>query len=1816
MLSETTAVRNAWAASERELQLRITINGQVFNAEDVTDFSYDSGAMNGESLTLGSTYANSIKITFSHIVEKLELQDKITPEIGIKLPDDTWNYTKLGVFIIDSEVKQDRNNGQTSLSATDNMVMLSGNYTSKIAYPTGVIESITDIANQAGVKLNEANIARLTDTTIGALGKEVTYRQAIGYVAQIAGGFAQFNRDGLLDIRGLEDPNFRITPDCYMSKGLTKNETFYRIGGMQAEVTTTQVENDGNENQETVTLQSGSKSGSQIKVANPAMSQQLLDQLYEQYADINFYPYSLEWFADPNLEAGDWVTIVDNKGNEFKAPALGLTLSFNGGLSGTLKADTTVTSQTTFVYSGQFNQVVTRLHNDFATIAGNHIYKGIDQPIFAKKGDLWYQSVGPDTVMQVYQFDPDTGLYSWVEVGSTKPSRELSDQMDQVKKDITDQSTKIDGAVANANTAVSNSDLATKTASAAKQSAAEAVTVANQANLISSQAQASALSAKSDANTAKANATQAIDDAAAAKGQATNALGQANTAIGNAVDALNKVNNMSVGGRNYLLNSNQHLTGAGKWQKYGAYISSDTLQKLRGKQVTISVDIDYTNARHEVGQNGRIGVEFTVTYESGQRQNLGVWKTTTAGESYSGRISQTMRFKDEPIISTSTEVWAYSQDLFDKSSVGRPKLEIGNVATDWSPAPEDVQIQIDNVNGELSQKVSQTTYNNLAGTVDTVSTLAKQNQSTISTLATKTSVDTVNKTATTAQTLAQQNANELLNKASTNTVDTLTQRVKTAESTLSQTATKAELALTQNDIDDLGDTVSNQGVKLAATATAAELAATQDNVDTLKKTVTNNTAGVTANAKQIALKANQTDVDTLKGTVTSQGAQVAVTASQVALKADTATVNNLGKTVASQGAQLSLTATEVDLEAAQSAVDAVTKTVTSNTAGITANANALKLKADSSTVSSLDGRVTKLSGQLDVQADKIAATVTASDVTGMLNGYATQSWSQGQIDAAKTAINLSVEQSITTSENTLNSNIANATKDMATQTWTQGQLSVTDGNISASVQKLHDAVTGEISTATTDMATKSWTQGKLDLTDSGFKTQISSVKDGLTKQYTQLQQTLDGVQVTANNAVTQGQLTLLSNQFTSTISGIQVGGTNLAPGTSSDWQKVSVQGGWGVTYLCDPTYEIVDGETYTVQVEARNITSPIMLETYFFTAAGARAWTPALNKVADKDGKITITFTPNLPEGYAYFRPDLAFNSNLTGAGSYEFRRFKIERGNKATDWSPAPEDVQSQFTQLQDDINLRVKTGDLISQINLSAGSTLIQSNKIYLSAASTVFGGSAFIPAASIKDLSADYIKAGTLDGSFIHVINLVADNITSGTLNAKKVKVTDLNADNITAGTLNAQKVGIVGLKADNITSGTLNAANVNIINLNASSIKAGIITGDNLSINLDSGEVLFQKGSIKSATNGLSGVLGTDGILDIEIEDGTFTQSDKYGNGIRFESGSMYFAKSVLDWRAYDPNTGTYFPADYGKIKYENSFLNSVPGMSIRGSEGIVVGTDSYLSLDPFTPFWGLKGSGISAGQQGVAVASEKKAALVSGQVYYFSILTDNPYILVGANNTYSAPLDWTPGELNGVGGSGISMVAQSVVIKAQSSNNHGELDGSVSGTLALACDGRSGYVLSTTTYNRTYSGSANMIITANGVYGRVTSARKYKLLDHDAETVIDHAKRVLDINPKQWFDKAEVETISKSLTESTENQLMSDYKFRQYYGFIADDFHDAGLDEVVQFKNGEVDSLAYDRIPMYHNVILKDHETRIEKLERENKELKQQLAAIS
>ncbi|MCI5685654.1 MAG: phage tail protein [Enterococcus gallinarum] len=118
-------------------------------------------------------------------------------------------------------------------------------------------------------------------------------------------------------------------------------------------------------------------------------------------------------------------------------------------------------------------------------------------------------------------------------------------------------------------------------------------------------------------------------------------------------------------------------------------------------------------------------------------------------------------------------------------------------------------------------------------------------------------------------------------------------------------------------------------------------------------------------------------------------------------------------------------------------------------------------------------------------------------------------------------------------------------------------------------------------------------------------------------------------------------------------------------------------------------------------------------------------------------------------------------------------------------------ETVRTQLSQMTTQFNLYVQKGNLIAQLNLEAGKTLIQNKQLVLDAETTILTGQAFIPMAMIKDLRVDAATIyGTLDASKVRTINIDAANISSGYINNDRLRSRSITADKLAT---NAIQVG---------------------------------------------------------------------------------------------------------------------------------------------------------------------------------------------------------------------------------------------------------------------------------------------------------------------------------------------------------------------------------------------------------------------------------------
>ncbi|ULJ64169.1 phage tail protein [Wielerella bovis] len=168
-----------------------------------------------------------------------------------------------------------------------------------------------------------------------------------------------------------------------------------------------------------------------------------------------------------------------------------------------------------------------------------------------------------------------------------------------------------------------------------------------------------------------------------------------------------KVDGLRVGGRNYLLQSKSSYSSynSGVLQVFSC--NNDALVAQKPKTLTISVYVEIVNNPTTAARvNNRLGLSTRIVYGDGSTQWFEIWNTQ---QNFSGRISKTITLPSNKTFA-GINYASIQHRLKDAQSatVSNPKLEIGTVATDWTPAPEDLENAAQTVQANLdSYKIAQ-----------------------------------------------------------------------------------------------------------------------------------------------------------------------------------------------------------------------------------------------------------------------------------------------------------------------------------------------------------------------------------------------------------------------------------------------------------------------------------------------------------------------------------------------------------------------------------------------------------------------------------------------------------------------------------------------------------------------------------------------------------------------------------------------------------------------------------------------------------------------------------------------------------------------------------------------------------------------------------------------------------------------------------------------------------------------------------------------------------------------------------------------------
>lgn len=1646
MLTQTKEVRDAWRASQRTLDIKVAVNGKTYTATDINSLKYDSGAYTGDTFAIGSTYSNNVQIEFSHLVEGLKLGMEVRPSIGIKTSKG-YIYEPLGVFIISSEIKMDRNNNLTSISASDRFFGLEGKYKSKLVYPAKVLDIIAEICAQSGVKANADDLARLphqADLPIPISGQSC--RKALGWIAQLYAGYATFDRQGLFTIRTIAEPNYELDPSQYEQAGLTKNEAPYKIGGIQCQTVITTKTRDGENTEETKTYQVGDTSGSQIKLENNIMTPDRLNNIWEQIKDISFYPFNLNWFGNPAIEAGDWLRLEDKQGNKFIVPNNSYTLDFNGGLSATSKADQTSSTDSAISWRGTYAQIIEELQARKAP-DGTVIFPPsvAEPPKNAKPNDVWFKQNGNSTELWVFTAQED-GSGKWIRRDLTpdeikKQVQEAQSGLNDAKKQIADNLAKADKDIAELNESINN-----QKGSLDGLSTTVNTVVIPKVTDVTNQVSDTITKVNEQKNIVTELQNQAI--------QQGKDISKITTDIhGVTVDLAN-------------------INGDVNQTKATVQGLQSTLGNAQGDIVQIKVDAK----KLETSLSGKVDNSTYATFvnQTNQALNAKLVASDLNGYAKTTDLQATANGLQVNINSVSGKL--------DNLVIGNRNLVRNSgfpINTDYWNGPEIANHAFYYSNTKplflLKNNSSEKNY------AESAYFPLKRNTTYVASFKGFSSVNT-----------SSYDVFILARKYGENNKYTTVEHVVDAKR-LSPSGVEyiKDLIFNSGENDEAYIRFDNNGstnnetswlffteVKIEeGNKSTAWTPDPEDEQDRINGITSQLSARITANSQQFSSYYTKTDIDKQRSSVQSQITQNATGLQSVVTKVDNIRIggtnlirnsfmgknsqsswNSKGEVIWHDG---SVEVKQGDVNQTIPAQPNATYTFSFSLwyQDITEKSQNqfffVEYKDEQCTKTTDKYQDHRFSGNdfpnTAGRKDKKLTFTTQPDCYGLkiyirqdstknkpfqvgklkleLGNQATD-WSPSPEDKANQSDYSALNQTVKGIQSTVSSNYGNL----------QTQISQTAGTI-------RDEVTNK----------------------------ISGVQSQITQNVNNLNLRLNNV--SRNLVLNSGNFQDLHGWYTGTNGALTLGKHGFWKNGSENVLWINNPSKTDEVTVSSARFDVVPHTTYTISFYAFASVNVTSSDLYFLgrKKSSNNDFDYVINPIAlrryspSKAEYITATInTGDSEEGYIRFDNNGSTdgNGNLLGITDIQ-----MEEGSVATPWKPAASD-------------------QVLAQINVAAGATLIQNDKIYMDASSTVFSGKAFIPDAAITNISADKINTGTLDAGRINVINLNASNITTGTIN------------------------------------------------------------GANLKIDLNSGEILFQKGRIGS----------TNGYLNIDIDSGKMSVTNWRKEGFYFEDGELYLSDSFALTTNWKPK--------YGVIRRSNNpFTVGESGIEITSPTGVSLQTMNY---DGGFAGGGLldqtkNGASVAVDENGQALINGKQVGLTGGTFFDTdqNVLQRRPRIIVGTDAATSGLNPWGSGNP-------LTHVASRIVIDAS-------------------------YVHFPHSYQTTTGSAPNVFIASDGALVRSTSASKYKT-EIKRSYSTEYGEKLLNLPTAIWTDKGQ-----KERYEAGKRHI----KPEKYFGMIAEDLADAGLDLLISRNplTHEIEGIQYERIaPALLPVIkkLKDKVNRLEK----------------
>ena len=343
MITTSDKYKTAVSKSGRHFRLKIDIAGTEYTG--IKSFKLKGGTNSSEQITFGDAVSSYIEFILTDVPKNTILKGRqAIPYIGLELDDGTVEWIKKGVYNLEKPV---RSGEFIKLTAYDNFALcykgfftaLSGN------------QKIAVILQEQCKKIGIAYAGGADDVTykVDSL-QGLTILEAVSVLAAYCGKNAIMDKDGKLRLVWYTDAGLTISPSRFADPlEMDEEDTF--INRLDCTI------------DEEHSVSAGTGVG--IYFSCPGMTQERITVLYNRIKGFTYRAAKLNWrMAQPDVEAGDLVRVMDNAGNAYVIPLMDYEFNCDGGFYGAIQSKGKTEQEQDTGYKGPLQTKVDRTYSD------------------------------------------------------------------------------------------------------------------------------------------------------------------------------------------------------------------------------------------------------------------------------------------------------------------------------------------------------------------------------------------------------------------------------------------------------------------------------------------------------------------------------------------------------------------------------------------------------------------------------------------------------------------------------------------------------------------------------------------------------------------------------------------------------------------------------------------------------------------------------------------------------------------------------------------------------------------------------------------------------------------------------------------------------------------------------------------------------------------------------------------------------------------------------------------------------------------------------------------------------------------------------------------------------------------------------------------------------------------------------------------------------------------------------------------------------------------------------------------------------------